>query len=196
MAAPSPSPLELESHRPQLLRFARLQLRDDGAAEDAVQETMVAARQGAAGFAAQSSARTWLIGILKHKVIDHLRRAGRERPLSEVPPAEQIDTGDFDALFAADGHWAEAPATWGKPHQALQQGRFFQVLERCLQALPAKTGQAFVMREILGLETPEICKELRISSSNCWVMLYRARMSLRECLEQNWEGEAPAVSKR
>ena len=196
MAASPPTPLELESHRPQLLRFALLQLRDEGAAEDAVQDTLVAALQGAASFAGQSSLRTWLIGILKHKVIDHLRRAGRERPLSDVLPAEEADTGDFDALFAADGHWAEAPAHWGNPDQALQQGRFFEALERCLQGLPKKTGQAFMMREVMGLETTEICKELRISSSNCWVMLYRARMSLRECLEQTWIGTTRATAKR
>jgi RNA polymerase sigma-70 factor (ECF subfamily) len=186
MAKPAPTPLELEAHRPQLLRFAMLQLRDEGAAEDAVQETLVAALQGASGFAGQSSLKTWLIGILKHKLIDHLRRAGRERPLSEALPAQETDTADFDALFAGDGHWAETPADWGNPDQALQQGRFFEALERCLQGLPRKTGQAFMMREVLGFETTEICKELGISSSNCWVMLYRARMSLRECLEQSW----------
>jgi RNA polymerase sigma-70 factor (ECF subfamily) len=195
MAAPTPTPLELESHRPQLFRFAMLQLRNESTAEDAVQETLVAALQGVSGFAGQSSVRTWLIGILKHKIIDHLRRAGRERPLSEVLPAEESDSSDFDALFAADGHWAESPSNWGNPDQALQQGRFFQALERCLQGLPKKTGQAFMMREVMGLETTEICKELRISSSNCWVMLYRARMSLRLCLEQNWM-DTPAVSKK
>lgn len=186
MATPAPTPLELQAHRPQLLRFALLQLKDESAAEDAVQETLVAAIQGAAGFAGQSSLKTWLVGILKHKIIDHLRRAGRERPMSEVLPGNDGDAGDFDALFAADGHWAEPPADWGSPDQALQQERFFEALERCLQDLPKKTGQAFMMREMLGLDTTEICKELRISPSNCWVMLYRARMSLRLCLEQTW----------
>ena len=193
MVAPTPNPLELDAHRPQLLRFAMLQLRNESAAEDAVQETLVAAIQGAAGFAGQSSLRTWLIGILKHKIIDQIRRASRERPLSEVLTGDDGDAGDFDALFAADGHWAEPPADWGNPDQALQQERFFEALERCLQGLPRKTGQAFTMREILGFETTEICKELRISPSNCWVMLYRARMSLRLCLEQTWVQGSPGT---
>ena len=187
MVAPTPNPLELDAHRPQLLRFAMLQLRNESAAEDAVQETLVAAIQGAAGFAGQSSLRTWLIGILKHKIIDQIRRASRERPLSEVLTGDDGDAGDFDALFAADGHWAEPPADWGNPDQALQQERFFEALERCLQGLPKKTGQAFTMREILGFETTEICKELRISPSN------RARMSLRLCLEQTWVQGSPGT---
>ncbi len=178
------SPLELEAHRPQLLRFALLQLRDESAAEDAVQETLVAAIQGAASFSGQSTVRTWLIGILKHKVIDHLRRISRERPL--VLPDAETDLTDFDALFAADGHWAEVPAAWGNPDQSLEQSRFFEALERCLDSLPKATARAFMLREVMGVETDEICKELQISPSNCWVMLYRARMSLRLCLEQTW----------
>lgn len=182
------TPLELETHRPQLLRFALLQLRDESAAEDAVQETLVAAIQGAASFAGQSSVRTWLIGILKHKIIDHLRRISRERPLAL--PDTETDLTDFDALFAADGHWAEAPGAWGNPDQSLEQNRFFEALERCLTGLPKATARAFMLREVMGVETDEICKELQISASNCWVMLYRARMSLRLCLEQTWfQGE-------
>jgi len=187
--------LELETHRPQLLRFALMQLRDRGAAEDAVQETLVAALQGAASFAGQSSVRTWLIGILKHKIIDHLRRTAREKPLEGLP--EELDLSDFEAAFAEDGHWREAPADWGNPDQSLEQNRFFQALERCLEGLPTNTARAFMLREVMGLETAEICKELQISASNCWVMLYRARMSLRECLDMNWFGtpQAPQVAK-
>jgi RNA polymerase sigma-70 factor (ECF subfamily) len=175
-----------------LLKFALLQLRDPGAAEDAVQETLVAALQGAASFAGQSSVRTWLIGILKHKIIDHIRRSSRERAMA-VPP-EELDTADFDDCFAADGHWNEAPSNWGHPDLSLEQSRFFAALEKCLAGLPASTARAFTMREVMGLETDEICKELKISASNCWVMLYRARMSLRECLQLNWFGN-PASRK-
>jgi len=187
--------LELEKHRPQLLRFALMQLRDPGSAEDAVQETLVAALQGAGGFAGQSSVRTWLIGILKHKIIDHLRRTAREKPLEGLP--EELDLSDFEAIFAEDGHWREAPADWGNPDQSLEQARFFQALERCLEGLPPNTARAFMLREVMGLETAEICKELKISTSNCWVMLYRARMSLRQCLDMNWFGnpQAPQAAK-
>ena len=181
--SPAPTPLELERHRPYLLRFALLQLRDRAAAEDAVQDALLAAIQGASRFAGQSSVRTWLVGILKHKIIDSVRKTARERP------AERSDGGgveDLDAFFSDDGHFAEAPGEWASPERSLEERRFFEALERCLQALPRNTASAFTMRELMGLETEEICKELGISTSNCWVMLYRARMSLRACLERTW----------
>jgi RNA polymerase sigma-70 factor, ECF subfamily len=179
-----PSPLELERHRPYLLRFALLQLRDRSPAEDAVQETLLAAMQGAGRFAGQSSVRTWLVGILKHKIIDSLRKAARERP-AELK-ASEAGTGDLEAFFESDGHFAEPPGEWESPENALEERRFFEALERCLQALPQNTASAFTMREVMGLDTEEICKELGVSPSNCWVLLYRARMALRACLERTW----------
>jgi len=182
------TPLELEQHRPYLLRFALLQLRDRSAAEDAVQETLLAAIQGASQFAGQSSVRTWLVGILKHKIVDSIRKASREQPVESVEDRGE----DLDAFFAEDGHFAEAPQQWASPERSLEQQRFFEALERCLQSLPRNTARAFTMRELMGLETEEICKELRISTSNCWVMLYRARLSLRACLERTWFLADPA----
>ena len=178
----SPTPLELERHRPYLLRFALLQLRDRSAAEDAVQETLLAAIQGASRFAGQSSVRTWLVGILKHKIVDSVRKASREQPIESLEDRGE----DMDAFFADDGHFAEAPQPWANPESSLEEKGFFDALERCLQSLPPNTARAFTMREVMGLETDEICKELRISASNCWVMLYRARVSLRACLERTW----------
>ena len=178
---PSSEARELQEHRPHLLRFALLQLRDTSAAEDAVQETLLAALQ--APFDGRSSVRTWLIGILKHKIVDHLRRQVREAPFAD--PAE-LSTADLEALFAEDGHYATQPGDWHDPDQALQQQRFFEALERCLQALPRTTSRAFMMREILGMDTAEICKELDVSATNCGVLLYRARMALRACIEKTW----------
>jgi len=182
--SPAPTALELERHRPYLLRFALLQLRDRSTAEDAVQDTLLAAIQGAARFAGQSSVRTWLVGILKHKIIDSIRKTSRERPLE----SGIADDGgeDLDAFFSDDGHFTEPPESWASPERSLEERRFFEALERCLQALPKSTATAFTMRELMGLETEEICKELGISTSNCWVMLYRARMGLRACLERTW----------
>jgi len=185
----APTPLELERHRPYLLRFALLQLRDRAAAEDAVQDALLAAIQGASRFAGQSSVRTWLVGILKHKIIDGIRKTAREQPL-ERPGGDGVE--DPDAFFSDDGHFAEAPAEWASPERSLEERRFFEALERCLRALPRTTASAFTMRELLGLETEEICKELGISTSNCWVMLYRARMGLRACLERTWFLSGPA----
>jgi len=178
-----PTPVELERHRPYLLRFALLQLRDRTAAEDAVQDTILAAIQGASGFAGQSSVRTWLVGILKHKIIDSIRNAAREQTLER---SDGDGAEDPDAFFSDDGHFAEPPGDWATPERSLEERRFFEALERCLQALPGKTASAFTMRELMGLDTEEICKELGISTSNCWVMLHRARLSLRACLERTW----------
>jgi len=175
----------LEAERTYLLRYASLQLRDAHAAEDAVQETLVAALAGEASFQGRANLRTWLTGILKHKIVDTIRRQTRE---AAQAPADG-EAADFDALFAADGHWADAPRSWGDPDASLEQKRFFAALEICLERLPGKTARAFMMREHLGLETGEICKELAITPTHCWVLLYRARMALRECLEKDWFGK-------
>ena len=188
-----PTPLELEAHRPHLLKFALLQLRDTALAEDIVQDTLLAAITGAARFAGQSSVRTWLIGILKHKVIDHFRRARRETRLEDQASASgEFSTYDMDALFVDNGHYVDPPGPWVRPDAALDEKKFFEALERCLRGLPANTARAFAMREVMGMETDEICKEMAISASNCWVLLYRARMALRACLEQGWFAGEPA----
>lgn len=148
-----------------------------------MQETLLAAIQGAERFAGQSSVRTWLIGILKHKIVDSIRKSTREQASSL---GGEGGTEDLDAYFESDGHFIEPPAEWRSPESALEERRFFDALERCLQTLPRNTARVFTMRELLGLDTREICKELRITPSNCWVMLYRARMNLRACLERTW----------
>ena len=183
-AGPPDEALDLEKHRPVLLKFALLQLRSRAQAEDAVQETLMAAIQGAKSFAGKSSVRTWLVGILKHKIIDHIRRVSREQPL-DLPDAE-TSLEDFDALYNEDGHYVTVPVEWGDPEAALSQRKFFETLERCLEGLPKNTARVFMMREVMGIETAEICKELAITATNCWVLLYRARMSLRACLEERW----------
>ncbi|NTV12152.1 MAG: sigma-70 family RNA polymerase sigma factor [Zoogloea sp.] len=186
--------LEIAALRPQLLRFAHLQLRDAAAAEDAVQETLLAALGGVDRYAGQAALRTWLIGILRNKIVDHIRRCKRDGGRA-APEADEGDENDFDVLFAGDGHWQEAPADWGDPARSLENRRFHDVFEACLEILPAQTARVFLMREMLGLETAEICKELAISTSNCWVVLYRARMRLRECLQKNWFGiDGPGVA--
>jgi RNA polymerase sigma-70 factor, ECF subfamily len=179
---------ELEGHRAALLGIARLQLRNPAHAEDVVQETLLAAVKGADGFAGGSSVRTWLVGILKHKIVDHIRRASRERPLESLDRETSLD--DLDALFKDDGHYVEMPADWGDPEAALSQRKFFEALERCLGDLPKNTGRVFVMREVMGVDTGQICKDLGITATNCWVLLHRARMHLRICLERNWFGRA------
>jgi len=174
---------QVEGLRPYLLRYATQQLRSPEAAEDAVQEALVAALAGESNFAGRSNLRTWLTGILKHKIVDTIRRQSRERPLAADSDG---DTAEFDALFDETGHWAEPPDPWEQPEGALAQKQFLAALEQCLRDLPERTAQAFMMREHLGLETAEICKELAVTPTHLWVMLYRARMALRQCLEMNW----------
>jgi RNA polymerase sigma-70 factor (ECF subfamily) len=178
----------LEDHRQALYKFAMVQLRDESRSEDAVQETLVAAIQGAKNFSGGSSVRTWLIGILKHKIIDHFRKASREQSLDTGDDETQLD--DIDALYKEDGHLIEPPCAWANPEDALSQAKFFEVLERCMEGLPKNTARVFMLREVMGTDTDEICRELSITSNNCWVLLYRARMTLRECLQQRWFGEA------
>lgn len=169
----------VEEERPYLVRYARLQLRDPHAAEDVVQETLLAALAGEAGFAGRSNLRTWLTGILKHKIVDAIRRLTRE---SAMAPGEEA----LEALFDERGHWVDPPRAWDDPGGSLEQKQFLAALEECLARLPARTAQVFMMREHLGYETPEICKELGLTPTHCWVLIYRARLALRECLQINW----------
>jgi RNA polymerase sigma-70 factor (ECF subfamily) len=181
----------LEEFRGYLLRYASLQLRDPVAAQDAVQETLLAAIEGGGRFSGKSSVKTWLTGILKHKIIDHLRRQSREQPLlPDGADSERSEAEVVDALFAADGHWRDAPAHWSDPDRSLENRQFWEVFESCAKLMPAKTARVFAMREVLELSTEEICKELGITATNCWVVLHRARLSLRACLELKWFGKS------
>lgn len=187
--------LELEQHRKYLLRFARLQLRNDAWAEDAVSDTLLAALAKPHAFENKSQLKTWLVGILKHKVIDVLRVQTRE---SSINFDVDSDGGDeLDALmFKPEGRYVSTPLNWDSanpnlgdhPEHNLSTQQFFLVLEACAEKLPVAQGRIFLMREWLELSVDEICKELDLTSTNLYVQLHRARMRLRECLEINWFG--------
>lgn len=177
---------QFETHRGYLLRVARLQLRNDELAEDIVQDTLVAALQAAAGFSGKSSVKTWLTGILRHKIVDAIRRKTAAPSFATLDDECQID--DFDALFDETGHWENPPAAWGNPEGDLERREFLGIMDFCLEKLPPNTARVFMMREVMELGSDEICKELAITPTNLWVIMYRARMSLRECLEKNWFG--------
>ncbi len=187
---------QLEQHRSYLMRFARLQLRNDAWAEDAVSETLLAALAKPQSFESKSQLKTWLVGILKHKVIDVLRVQTREASINFE--ADGDGSEELDALmFQNNGHFVNAPLIWGStsassgsnPDQQLSSQQFFQVLEACTDKLPAAQGRIFLMREWLELSVDEICKELDLTSTNLYVQLHRARLRLRECLELNWFGK-------
>jgi RNA polymerase sigma-70 factor (TIGR02943 family) len=171
--------------RPDLLRFARLQLRNDTWAEDAVSETLLAALTKPESFQGRSQLKTWLIGILKYKVIDGLRQRGREVVLDSHSEDNNADPLEYIA-FTANGHFADAPADWGDPEQELGSKQFMQVMDACAQKLPTVQGRLFLMREWLEMSSEEICTELDMTPTNLYVQLHRARLRLRECLDLNW----------
>lgn len=152
---------ELARLRPQLISFAKARLHRLEDAEDAVQETLLAALARPETYAGASALNTWLVGILKHKIVDRIRGAARHTTL------------DADAPCAVD-----APAG-SDPERDLARVRLGAALERALARLPADMARALVMRELFGAEVPEVCAELGITPSNCWVMLHRGRARLR-----------------
>jgi RNA polymerase sigma-70 factor (ECF subfamily) len=174
----------LQEHSDYLYRFALARLRDPHQAEDVVQETFLAAIKSP-NFAEQSAPRTWLTGILKHKIIDVMRKSVREVAASDLMSDEDANMDEF---FDDAGHWAEKPQAWDMPTDALEQKQFLGILQTCMEKLPAKSAQIFMLRDVQETDNEEICKELNISPTNAWVMLYRARLGLRKCLEINWLG--------
>ena len=188
MTSETPTDFEqqLAALRDYLMRFARLQLRNEAWAEDAVSETLLAALAKPQAFQARSQLKTWLVGILKHKIIDSMRQRQREGLLD----TGSDDDGTADPLellaFKTDGHFAEKPADWGNPEQDLKSRQFMAVLDACTEKLPAVQGRLFLMWEWLEMSSDEICKELDLTPTNLYVQLHRARLRLRECLELNW----------
>lgn len=179
----------VDQHGDYLFKYALFRLRDASAAEDVVQETFLAALKAYANFEGRGSEKTWLVGILKHKITDHFRRSVREAPIGQ----DESDGPEHDEFFARtdgwDEHWNHnyAPSDWhATPAQLLEQGDFWRVFNDCLAPLPQRTASAFTFREVDGLSSEEICSLLSITVNNLWVILHRARLHLRNCLEKNW----------
>jgi len=165
-----------------LYRFAMFRVKDAIAAEDIVQETFLAALGGYKNFKGHSTLRTWLVAILKNKSVDHIRKKAKERGSDKMEYlTNQIDA-NFDRLAEwplRHGHCCETPM------KLYAHKELMETLYRCLSKLPGRLAEAFTMREIDGLSTPEICEALNITSTNCWVMLHRARRRLRACIEND-----------
>jgi len=176
---------QLVAQRDYLMRFARLQLRNETWAEDTVSETLLAALAKPQAFEGRSQLKTWLVGILKHKIIDSLRVRQLEVVLDTGSEDDSLDPLEHMA-FKADGHFAQRPADWGNPEQDLSSRQFMAVLDACTEKLPPMQARLFLMREWLELSSDEICKELGLTATNLYVQLHRARLRLRECLELNW----------
>jgi len=184
-AAPTSPQDWLDQHGDVLYRYAYFRLRDSAQAEDLVQETLLAAWQARQRFSGRSTERTWLIGILKNKLVDYFRKH-REQPLGDIADTD----AEVDALFEndADQHWRISPMDWANPTQALQQKQFWKVFTACIDALPPRQAQVFSLCELDELDNDEACKVLGVAPTNLWVMLHRARLRLRQCLETSWFG--------
>lgn len=179
-------PAYLAQLRRDLLRFARLQLRDADAAEDAVQEALTAAWTHAGDFAGLSAHKTWVFGILRNKLIDTLRVRRRTVSLSTLDAELDGESVLDRELFKENGHWSAhaKPQPWPQPDTLLQQQQFWTLFEMCLNYLPEQIGRVFMMREFLDFDIADICTELTLTTNHCSVLLYRARTRLRTCLSE------------
>jgi RNA polymerase sigma-70 factor (TIGR02943 family) len=180
--APSDPADWVDRHGDALYRYAILRLRDAELAEDIVQECLVAALDAHVHFTGRSSERTWLIGILKRKIIDHVRRSTREHA-AESEPGEQIEQSTFNAK----GLWAISPGRWGgDPGADAENEEFWAVFRSCLENLSPRLAEAFLLREMDQMASEEVCQVLGLTATNLWARLHRARLGLRRCLEAHW----------
>ncbi|OIO68301.1 MAG: RNA polymerase subunit sigma-70 [Zetaproteobacteria bacterium CG_4_9_14_3_um_filter_49_83] len=181
----------LDEHGDYLFRFALMRLKKRELAEDMVQETFLAAWKSHKSFAGDSSLRTWLTGILKHKIADYIRKEIRTRNLNE-----QAEHDPTSIWFNHNGSWKDAPAAWqSSPESLLANEQFHHTLQQCLEKLPGKQQKIFELRELAGISGDEICNDLEISQTNLHVIMYRARMSLRQCLQNHWFGKKTSAGR-
>ena len=192
MAEPLKSDIaaEIAGYRPTLFQLAMLQLQDRAAAEDATQDALIAALESQDRFEGRSSVKTWVVSILRYKIIDVMRTQKRTKPVTDAAAlADELDLSDFESLFDATGCWASPQKAWQDPHAHVEQVEFFQVLEACLEVLPTNASRVFMMREWLELTSQEVCAETGVTAGHVRVLLYRARMQLRVCMGKRWGRE-------
>jgi RNA polymerase sigma-70 factor (TIGR02943 family) len=180
--------LWVEEHGDYLFKFALLRLRDETKAEDVVQETFLAALKGGKTFAGKSAEKSWLVGILKNKIFDYYRKASRETSFTDLQFCDEHERERFVNDGIGQGSWIHelGPQEWRHFGENLDQELFWRTYRDCAGALPEKVATVFNLREVDGLAGKEVCALLNITESNLWVMLHRARMALRQCLETNW----------
>lgn len=173
----------LKEYGDYLFSYALLKMRDTHLAEDLVQETLLAAITAEKNFSYQSSVRTWLTSILRHKMIDYFRRQGREIAIGDLVDQDEAD--HLDLFFKSNGSWVEKPEAFHDPESALQQKEFWGIFQRCLSGLKPQQAEIFLAKEIHGLSNAEICKDFSVTPTNVWVLTHRARLSLSNCLKNH-----------
>jgi RNA polymerase sigma-70 factor (ECF subfamily) len=175
----------VDEHGDCLYRYALIRVRKEEVAEDLVQDTLLVAVRTHDKFGGRSSERSWLVGILKNKICDHFRKLGRETNFTDL----EFFSGEHSEKFDIDDYWIHerGPSDW-KPEgeEAMKRAEFWQAIQSCLTKMPERVAAVFTMREMDDVPSKEICATLNISEANLWVMLHRARMALRQCLELNF----------
>ena len=167
-----------------LFAYALSAVGDPSTAEELVQETYLAGIKAAGGFRGRSTVKSWLTGILKHKIADHFRRVSRLVPLDES--MLQLGWEAPENIFDAKGRWVNAPVEWpATPEAETEKSQLMEILRVCVEALPEKYGHVFRMREIEEMETEEVCNLLEITPTNLWVIMHRTRSRLRACMEKH-----------
>jgi len=178
----------IENFSDSLFSYAIVRVSDREIARDLVQETFLSALQNLASFRGDSSEKTWLFTILKNKIIDHYRKSSTDKTVSF---SEVEGVFSLDDYFDADGEWKESagPVNWsGGGHDDFHSKEFHEVLQKCLSKLTAQCRAIFTLKYLEELEFEEICKKLLVSTSNYWVIMHRAKLTLRRCIEKNWIG--------
>ena len=182
----------VDLHGDYLFKYALMRLRDPAKAEDVVQETFLAALRGGKTFQGRSAEKSWLVGILKNKIYDYYRKTSRETSFTDLDFYADEESGRFVGDGVTQGGWIHAlgPMEWSAdPGSSLDNDLFWKTFRDCSDKLPKNVATVFSLREVDGMNSKEICRLLNISESNLWVMLHRARMALRHCLETNWFGK-------
>lgn len=181
----------LQRYGDYLFNIALLKVNNTAQAEDLVQETLLSAFKAREGFKGVSTEKTWLTSILNNKIIDYYRKKGSQKNsatyLQETEAAftEQF----FESGEGVTPHWLDqtAPNNWGTgADQKINQQEFYKILQACIQKMPPKLSSVFIAKFMDETETDIICKEFELSSSNYWVIIHRAKVLMRSCLETNW----------
>ncbi len=187
----------VDRHGDVLYRFALRRVQKVEAAEELVQETMLAALGAMSSFEGRSGEQTWLVGILRRKIVDYIRRETRAaRATDDSPPpageGSTSETVERPEFFNKKGSWNKKPDEWtARPDELLENVEFRATFDHCVAALPQTLASAFVLREFESMKSEEICKILQLSPTNLWTQLYRARLLLRRCVEKNWFQREP-----
>ena len=181
---PNPE-LWVKDHADYLYQYATKRIPDSDLCKDLVQETFLSAIKNLSDFKGKSTERTWLTSILKNKIIDQYRKKAKEVSLNELQFTEENGTG----FFEENGHWKKKnePETWGiEEANPLENEELENILKGCIKKLPENWALVFNMKYMDGEDSDKVCKDLNLSPSNFWVILHRAKLSLRACISKNW----------